>query len=335
MSAQAQPGGIPPVNVVGFAAIEKDLTNEISIVGTLQANESIEIKSEINGTIAKINFEEGQRVVEDDLLFEIESRKLQAALDQAKANYNLAQTTTKRYENLVKTQAVSQQEYDETSAQLESTRASVALAQEQLEDATITAPFSGVIGERLVSVGQFISQGTALGFLYSQDPIKVEMHVPERYLGDIQTEQVIKIKVAAYKDKVYEGQVFFISPKIDQTTRTALVKAYVPNPSGELREGMFANVSLIVDVRKNALLIPERALIIRGDDVLVYTVGEDQTVSMKPVKTGKRQDGMVAITEGLSAGDVVVIEGYQKIGPGSKVNVRLEDADDKKIYEII
>ena len=331
----AGPPQRPPTNVVGFKTEQKDLSDTISMVGTLQANESVNIKSEIDGLIEKINFQEGQHVHKGDVLFQVEKNKLQAAYEKAEANLKLAETTAKRYENLVKSQAVSQQEYDETVATLQSNRAAVALAKEQLEDATILAPFDGVMGERLVSVGQYISQGTQLSSIYNQDPIKAEFHVPERYLSDVKLGQTVKFKVAAYKDTSYDGKVYFIDPKIDTVTRTALVKAHVANPEGELREGMFANVELIVSVSKDAVVIPEAALIVKGDDVFVYVVKDDQTVELRPVTTGKRFEGLVVIDKGLAKGEVIVTEGYQKIGPGSKVNVRFEDSSKKKLYEII
>ncbi|MBZ0165822.1 MAG: efflux RND transporter periplasmic adaptor subunit [Candidatus Omnitrophica bacterium] len=337
-TAQQSPqghGGPPTVNVVGFKSLRSDLSDKISIIGSLESNESVELRSEISGTIERIKFDEGQRIKAGELLFQIDMEKLKATYDQAQANLKLAETTAHRYQNLVQSKAVSQQEYDQTVATLESNRATVALTREQLSDATITAPFDGVMGERLVSEGQFVGQGTPLGSLYSQDPMKVTFNVPERYVGAIREGQGIALRVAAYKDKNYEGKVYFISPNIDRTTRTVLVKARVPNPQGQLRSGMFANLELIFEVKKDAILIPETALIIKGDSVSVYTVGDDDTVALRPINVGTRRDGMVEILSGLQAEEVVVTEGYQKIGPGSKVSVRLEDPTEKKFYEII
>lgn len=322
-------------NVVGYKTEIREFSDSIFVVGTLDSNESVDIISEISGVIVSVGFKEGQRVEEGDVLFQIDANKLKAMNNQAVANLKLAETTAKRYENLVQSKAVSQQEYDETIASLESNRASVELTKEQLDDATITAPFSGIMGERFVSKGQFISQGTQLSYLFNQNPIKAEFHVPERYLSEIEVGQTVTMKVAAYEDEEYTGEVYFIDPKINEITRTALVKAYVANPMNKLREGMFANIKLMTSVSKNALTVPETALIIKGDKVFVYVVNDDQTVELKPVETGKRFDGMVVIKTGLNNEDIVVVEGYQKIGPGSKVSVRFADPDEKKIYEII
>lgn len=322
-------------NVVAFKAVKQDLQDKIPMIGTMESNESVEIKSEINGTIETINFTEGSAVEAGDVLIQIDQKKLQAAYDQALANLKLAETTAQRYENLVKSKAVSQQEYDQAAASLEANKATVALAKEELEDATITAPFDGIMGERSVSIGQFISQGTQLTFLFSQDPIKVVFHVPERYLGGIKKGQSVQMKVAAYKDKDYVGEVYFVDPKIDETTRTALVKAKVANPNGELKEGMFASVELILDVKKDSIIIPEIALIVKGDTLSVYAVAAGDTVELRTVTAGKRINGMVEILSGVNEGEVIVTEGYQKIGPGSKVTVRFEDYSEKKFYEII
>jgi len=336
-SKAEQPAQMGPMvtNVVGYKAFKQDLQDRIPIIGSMESNESVEIKSEIDGTIEKINFTEGTMVTAGTVLIEMDRKKLNASYDQALANLKLAETTAQRYENLVKSKAVSQQEYDQAAASLESNRATVELVKAELEDATIIAPFDGIMGERFISVGQYISKGVLLTFLFNQDPIKVVFHVPERYLGDIKVGQAVKMRVAAYKEEVYKGEVYFIDPKIDETTRTAMVKAKVPNPAGELREGMFASVELILSVKKDAIVIPETALIVKGDTVSVYAVGAEDTVELRTITVGKRADGMVEILSGVNEGDVIVTEGYQKIGPGSKVSVRFEDPTERKFYEII
>ncbi|MCH7590567.1 efflux RND transporter periplasmic adaptor subunit [PVC group bacterium] len=313
------------INVVAFESKEEPISDKISLVGSMIANESVEIKSEIDGTIEQINFKEGQFVQETRVLFWINQKKLQAILAQAQANLKLAQTTAKRYKALVESKAVSQQEYDQAIATLEVNRATVDLSKEQLGDATIKAPFEGVMGERLVSEGQFITKGTSLGFLVSQNPMKVEFNLPERFLGKIKISQDIKIHVAAYPDEYFSGVVYFIAPRIDEQTRTVLVKATVPNPEGKLRTGMFANLDLIVDVRQKAIVIPETALVVKGDTVSVFVIDDDNSVKLRLIKTGMRLDGMVEVTEGLASHERIVTEGHQKLRNGAKVELRFED----------
>lgn len=332
---EAGNGEMPGVNVIAVKAKKQDISDNIALVGSLEANEAIEIKSEMDGTIDQINFTEGQKVEKGDLLFQIDIKKLQASFNQAKADANLAQTTADRYEALVESRAVSRQEYDQTMAELESTEAKLVLVKEQLNDASIVAPFAGIMGERFVSIGQFIGKGAVLSSLVDQDPMKARFNVPERFLNAVSIGQDINMRVVAYTDETFKGEVYFIDPQIEESTRTALVKARVPNPDGRLRSGMFANLDLVMHVNDNAIVIPESALIVRADTLSIYVVKEDDTVELREVKTGKRFDGLVEVTDGCAAGDIVVVEGYQKIGPGSKVNVTIKDKAPKQAYEII
>lgn len=319
-TAENKHSGERTINVVAFKSKEKAISEKLSLVGSIIANESVEIKSEIDGSIEEIDFKEGQFVQKGKVLFRINRKKLQAVLAQAEANLKLAEAAAKRYKALVETKAVSQQEYDQAIATLEVNRATKDLSKEQLGDATIEAPFEGVMGERLVSIGQFVAKGVSLGFLVNQDPMKVEFDIPERFLSKIKPGQNIKIHVAAYPDEYFSGEVYFINPQIDEQTRTALVKAYIPNSESKLRAGMFANLDLIIDVRMKAIVIPETALIVKRDTVSVFVINDKNSVSLRLIETGIYFDGMVEVVEGLSLGERIVTEGHQKLGNGVKVN---------------
>lgn len=323
-----------PVNVVAVEAKKQTIEDKISLVGTMAANESVEIKSEIDGAIEEINFEEGQKVEKGQLLIAIDKRKLEASLAQADANLKLAETTGKRYQSLIDSQAISKQEFDQAQADLEANKAAADLVKAQLKDATIEAPFAGIMGERLVSVGQFITKGDSLTFLINQDPMKAEFRIPEKYLGRLKEKQTIEIAVAAYPKDTFKGEVYFIDPQIDAVTRTALVKALVPNPDGKLRVGMFANLDLIVNVRENAVVIPETALIPKDEDLSVFVIDAESKAQPKPVKAGIRMAGLVEMTSGIAAGEKVITEGYQKIGPGSNVIPRDPDAVSQPTGEV-
>lgn len=312
------------VQVVAVHSVRQPVSEKISLVGTLAANEFIEIKSEIDGRVEQIDFEEGQRASKGQVLFKIDEQKLQASMSQAQANLNLAETTAKRYKALIESRAISQQEYDQVMASLATNQAEVELIKAQLHDATILAAFDGVMGQRLVSAGQFITKGTSLGFLINQDPIKAEFKVPERYLSQIKEGQDIDIRVAAYPDDVFSGKVYFIDPKIEESTRTALLKALIPNPDGKLRLGMFSNLDLIV-AKRQAIVIPEIAVIVKGDTTSVFVVDEKNTAHLRRVATGIRLTGSVEITEGLQEGDIVVTEGFQKLREGAGVKMRFEE----------
>jgi len=311
-------GGFP-VNVVVVEAKAQAVQEKISLVGTMAANESVEIKSEIDGAVEEINFEEGQKVKKGQLLISVDKSKLEATLAQAEANMKMAETTNTRYESLIETRAISKQEFDQAQSSVAANRAAVDLNKAQLKEATITAPFDGVMGDRRVSLGQFVTKGTILTFLINDDPMKAEFYIPERYLSRVKEGQTIELTIAAYPNEKFKGEVYFIDPQIDELTRTALIKARVPNADGKLRRGMFANLELIVNVRENAIMIPDMALIAQGEQVSVFAIDAESQAQPKVVKVGLRQAGMAEILSGLQAGDKVIIEGFQKIGPGSKV----------------
>lgn len=317
------PGGMP-VHVVGFRAVEQPLEERIAVIGTMAANESVDIKSELDGVIEEVGFQEGQRVDAGAVLFRIDRRKLEASLDEAEANLKLAETTLGRYAALAETRAVSQQEVDQARTAFEARQAAVELIHVQLQEATVTAPFAGTTGARLVSIGQYVTRGQSLTSLVDTDPMKVELSVSERFLGQLAEEQELDLHVAAYPEERFRGTVYFLDPTVDLGTRTVLVKAHLPNPDGRLRAGMFANLDLILQVRERAVVIPESALLLEGDRASVFVV-EGGKAQPRPVTPGLRVAGALEIREGLAAGALVVIEGTQKLAPGAPVQAR-EDA---------
>jgi len=313
-------GGMGPVSVVVAKASVEPVAKKISLIGTLEPNESVEIKSELDGVISRINFQEGSSVRKDDLLFQIDKEKLEAALAEARANLKLAKSNLDRFASLAKTGAVSEIEYDKTQAAYEVGEATVKGLEEHLKDATILAPFDGFIGERSVSVGQYVTKGTMLSYLVNTDPIKAAMRIPERYLSQISPGQNVEIRIAAYPRETFSGTVYFIGPKIDEQTRTVLVKARLENPEGKLRSGMFVNLDLILENNLEAIVIPETALIIEGTRTSIFVVDENDLVHPREVKIGIRLERMIEITEGLSGGEIVVTEGTQKLRPGAAVS---------------
>ncbi len=312
-------------NVVAETLKPQKIEEKISLVGNLQADESIEIKNQIAGVIAEIGFTEGDVAKQGQTLFVIDADKLKASLAQAEANLGLAETTYARLSTLIKANAVSQQEFDQATSDLEARKAQVDLMKAQLDETRITASFEGVTGERKVSVGQFVNQGAFLTTLIKQDPIKAEFNIPERYLGRVKEAYGIEVRVAAYPDEVFKGEVYFVDPQVDELSRTALVKARISNSDGKLVRGMFANLDLITSVRQRALAVSESALIMKSEEVFVFVVDAENKAQMKKVKVGFRMAGKAEIVEGLSEGEHVVVEGHQKIGPGSLVNMKTSE----------
>ncbi len=333
-SSKGQSSGKPmggfPTPVVGVKVTPQEISEKVSVVGSLAANESVEVKSQIESKVTEIHFEEGQKITKGDTLLVLDREKLEATSAQAKANLDIAQSTFNRMKSLVDQGAVSKQEFDQAQSDLAGKKAQVDLIAAQLTDTVITAPFDGVIGERQVSLGQVIGKDKLLTVIIDENPMKVDFHIPERYMSRVAKEQEVELVVAAYPKEVFKGEVYFIDPQVDESSRTFLVKAKVVNPDSKLRRGMFAQLDLVVDRKPQALMIPETALIPKAEEVFVFTADKDSKAQMVLVKVGLRQAGQVEIISGLSEGDTVITEGYQKIGPGALVMVTPPDDGKEK-----
>jgi membrane fusion protein, multidrug efflux system len=309
----------PPAPVTVAEAKRQPVAETLSVVGTLTANESIEVKPETDGTVAEILFQEGQPVKKGELLIRLDESKLAAALAEAEANLKLSAATFERNKELYREKLVSQQEYDQAAALFQANQATVDLRKQQLQDVRIVAPFAGVTGSRAVSPGQMVAKGATLTWLVDMATMKAEFNVPERSLSGIQVGQSIALKVAGYPRETFQGQVYFLAPQVDPNTRTLLIKARLPNTEHKLKPGMFANLALTLTLREDAIVIPESALMTVGERTLVYVITSDDTAQMRPVTVGVRMPNLVEITQGLQAGERVVAEGVQKVRPGGPV----------------
>jgi membrane fusion protein, multidrug efflux system len=321
-SPGAGPGGASgavAVPVVLAEVRQKPVSESLTLVGTLAANEAVEIKTETDGMVQEILFEEGQRVSKGQLLLRLDDTKLAATLAEADANLRLSTLTFERAKQLFDDKLVSKQEYDQASATFDRTRASVDLMKRQLKDARLTAPFAGTVGSRQISPGQVISKATLLTTLVDLDPVKVDFYVPERFLSQVQTGQRIEVTVAAYPGRKFGGDVYFVAPQLDEATRRAQMKSRIANPDGLLKPGMFANLELTLELRPNAIVIPEIGLMWDGDVARVFVAKADDTVELRKVELGVRSPGEVEITRGLQPGERVVTEGLQKVVPGGTV----------------
>lgn len=319
---------LAPTQVIALAAKPQPVSETLSLVGTMVANEMVELSAETDGVVEEILFEEGQKVEKGQLLIRLDDTKFAAGLAETEANFKLSQANYDRSKQLFKDKLISQQESDQAAATFEFTRATLNLKKRQLKDARICAPFSGVMGSRNVSPGAIISTFVRLPLatLVDLDPLKVEVNVPERFLSQLKIGQTLEIKVAAYADKRFKGEVYFIAPSVDPSTRTALVKARIANHDFMLKPGMFANLDLTLHLREQALVIPEVALMMNGDRVSIFVVDKEMKAQIRPVSLGVRLAGQVEITKGLLAGEMVIVEGVQKIGPGSVVKLSPPEA---------
>lgn len=292
--------------------------DEIEVVGDIKADESVVIRPEIAGQIKEIHFEEGQGVDEGALLFSMDDEILSAELDDASAALELAKRNFDRSKQLYSRQVGTERTRDEALASMQSGEAKAALARARLSKTKIHAPFSGIVGFREVSVGAYVSAGTDLVRLVKIDPVEIDFRVPERFLPVLAEGQQITARVDALPDREFDGEVFALDNVVDINGRSIRVRARVPNPDGVLRPGMFARVNLTTELRRNAVIVPEGAIVPTLEGEYVYRV-VDGKAERTDVTIGRRMTGEVEIVEGLSEGDTVIVAGQQKVQEGAAV----------------
>ncbi|MDT8421694.1 MAG: efflux RND transporter periplasmic adaptor subunit [Desulfuromonadales bacterium] len=312
------PPSMPAMPVETAEVRVADSDRLIAAIGNLQAEESVVIAAEIPGRVQQIGFVEGGLIVQGERLIRLDSSVLQAELDRAIASRDLSRANYQRAEALLTDRAVSAQERDEAFARWQLDEAGVRLANAQLEKATIRAPFSGTLGLRQVSQGDYIQPGQPLVNLEAISRLKVEFRVPEKYLAEVKVGQLFELQSEAYPGRIFAGEVYAVDPLVEEQSRSLVARGLIDNRGGELLPGQFVRVQLSIATRSGALFIPEQALIPQPKTPLVFKVVADKA-QMVPVEIGARQKGWVEIVSGLAAGDVVITGGHQKIGPGSQV----------------
>lgn len=314
--AGGPPGGMQlPVETVTVKS--QPLVAGLQTVGSLRADESVVVRPEVAGRIHRIHFTEGGRVAAGQPLFTLDGSLAQASLNEAAANLDNSRRAASRTGELSKDKLIAQADYDKARAALGVDQARVASARTALSKMTLRAPFPGRIGLREVSVGEFVNVGQDLVTLVRLDPIELDFSVPETALAQLKNGQKVSVTIDAYPDDTFSGEVVAIDPVIDPNSRSARLRAQIPNPDGRLKPGQFAKLQL--DTSDNgsgtdnaeALLIPEQALMQAGATRFVYTV-VDGKARKTVIKTGARVPGMVQVVEGLKAGDVVITAGQGK-----------------------
>jgi membrane fusion protein (multidrug efflux system) len=318
-------GGAPPATVVEAVKVATmPMPQAITAVGSLRSDESITVRPEVAGRISAIQFQEGQRVVKGSTLVKLDPAINAAEVQQARANLSLAKSKFDRAVDLSKSNFISGQARDEAENNLRVAEAALQLAEAKLAKTEIKAPFSGIIGLRVVSVGDYVKEGADVVNLESIDPLKVDFRVPETYLGQVQVGQTLQVSLDALPGKTFEGKVFAVNPLVDAAGRAIVIRAIVRNADTSLRPGMFARVRLITRQDKDALVVPEQAIVPLGDEQFVFRVVDGKAARVK-IDVGQRRDGKVEIVRGLAAGDLVVTSGQLKIRDGSAVKFAVAD----------
>lgn len=315
-TSQGSASGIP-VEVMSVTPTLLD--NSINITGTVLANESIEVTSELPGKISGIYFKEGDKVQKGDLLVKINDEELRAQLEKLKYTRKLNEDTEVRMRQLLERDAISQEEYDIALTGSQTAAADIKVLEAQIAKATIRAPFTGIIGLRYVSEGSYLAPASVIASLYSVDPAKIEFSVPGRYGNAVSKGDKISFLTEG-SDEVFSGEVYAIEPKIDPVTRTLLVRALSPNKERKLIPGQFIRIALILETKQDAIMIPTMAVVPEANDHLVYVVRDGKAEAVK-INIGFRGAQRVEVLSGLSVGDTVVVSGIQQIKEGAALRV--------------
>lgn len=316
----ATPQEMPPMPVLAAPVELGPALDQVQTVGSLLADESVTISSEIDGRIADLKFTEGQHVKKGTVLVVLDSAEWDAVVKQGEAAVILQELKFARSSELRDKKIISMQEYDEAQAALIEARAVLALARARLAKTILSAPFSGILGMRHVSPGDYVEAGQEMVNLEAIDPLKVDFRAPERYASQLAQAKRISVRVDAYPDESFEGEVYAIEPRVDTASRNISLRARISNPEGRLLPGMFAQVTVFLDQRELALWVPEQSLLPQGDKQFVYRVVDGRAV-LTAVEIGLRKPGMVEIVNGLNPGDIVVMEGQLKLYDGAAVVV--------------
>ncbi|MTI33233.1 efflux RND transporter periplasmic adaptor subunit [Xanthovirga aplysinae] len=297
----------------------KNLDNKIRVIGTVEANESLEVRSEYPGKITGIYFKEGERVPKGKLLVSIDDEEMEAELEKLKFSLQLLEEQENRERQLLERQAISQEEYDETLTELNKAKADIKLEQARLRKAKIVTPFSGVLGLRHISLGSYVNPSDIITTLYNINPAKVEFAVPGKYSDRICAGDKILFTTEA-SEEVFEGTVYVVEPRIDPDTRTLQVRAKSPNPDYKLLPGQYARVEVVMESQDSAILIPSEAVIpeLGSHKVFVYRSGQ---VEEEEVNIGIRTKREIEILSGLKPGDTLITSGILQVRRGMKVEV--------------
>ena len=324
--AQAAGGGTPPAQPpkgtpVNAEAVQVGkVSDELTAVGTLLAEESVMIRPEIDGRIVSLDFQEGQIVPAGKQLVSIDNTEWSAQAAQVKADLRTEEQRLKRSHELFAKNFVSRDALEIQAGTVDRLKAKLAEAQSRVAKTAIHAPFSGVVGLRLISPGAYVKAGADIVRLENVSHIKVDFRVPETYMSKLKPDQEVAISVSAYPKDQFKGRIYATEPVVDERTRTILLRARIDNQGLKLKPGMFVRVAVTLENRMSAVIVPEQAIWPQGKDSFVYKV-VDGKAALTKVEIGNRRPGQVEIVKGLAAKDLVVTDGQIKLRDGVPVSV--------------
>jgi membrane fusion protein (multidrug efflux system) len=310
-------GGGPPAMPVEVVVARADtVVDAILATGQIEPMQSVELRPDIEGRIAAILVREGSLVSRGQALFKVDDAELTAEVARAEAERDLARQALTRTRELLGQKASSQSELERAEAASRSTEAQYQLLKVRLDRTTVRAPFSGVAGQRRVSLGDYVTTSDPLTVLQTISPQRAVFQVPERYADQLEVGQRVTFRVAALPGREFAGRVDFVDPVVQLPGRTITVKAQVPNPRRELQSGMFIEARLATDVRPNAVVIAEDAVLPLQGSNFVWLVN-DGKATRRQVELGVRTPGFVEARSGVEAGEQVVVGGQERLAEGA------------------
>ena len=320
-AAGGGPPAMPPMPVDVDTARRESVVDAVRATGRIEALQAIELRPDEQGRVTAILFREGQSVAAGTPLVKIDDAMLKAQAERAKADRDLSNQQLERVGRLRAQNAASAADLERAEAAARSSEAGLALLDLQIARTTVKAPFAGAIGQRFVSVGDYVTTGTRLLTLQTVNPQRAVIEVPERYAVKLRPGQTVDFSVASQEGRTFRARVDFIDPVVQNENRTILVKANAPNPGGLLKPGMFIEARLATATRTNAIVVPEDAIQpLRSANVVWAVV--DGKASRRVVTLGVRSAGMVEIVSGVQAGEIVVVGGLERMGEGAPVAPR-------------
>jgi membrane fusion protein (multidrug efflux system) len=305
-------GGKPEaIRLSGIVVQPQTFENNLSLSGSIEANEQVEIRSEVSGIVESINFQEGSYVRKGQLLFKVNDIELRAQLSQANTKESLASENERRAKLLLKKEAISQEEYDVARTEYASTKAQIQLIKAQISKTEVKAPFAGKIGLRSISIGTYITPTVLVASLVNIGKLKITFSIPEKYATQVKNNTILSFTVAGSTD-IYTAKIYAIEPTIEIATRTLRLRAIAENKDGKLLPGTFANVELPLDVIKDAILVPSQAVIPiqNGKKIFISDMGKAKEIM---VETATRTDASILVLSGLKAGDTVITTGVMSL----------------------
>jgi membrane fusion protein, multidrug efflux system len=296
------------------------LNNDLRLTGSLVANESVVLKSEVSARVERINFAEGQKVKKGQLLVQLNDSEINAEIDKLSFTRKLNQNNENRQKQLLAKEAISKEEYETALTTLNTTLADIKVKEVQKQKHQIRAPFDGIIGLRNVSQGSYISSADALVTVYSINPIKIDFSIPGKYSALVNPKDKINFTVDSYEGQVFQGEIYAVEPQVDPKTRSIQARAKSQNKENKLLPGQFAKINLTLDTFNDAIMIPTEAVIpeLNGKKVFIFVDGK---VESRSIETGIRTADRIQVTSGLKADDILLTSGILQLKQGMEVDI--------------